>query len=349
MEHTTVELTQSGPDGYHFQVTGGKHAPKTVWLLRQPDDPQGQLLLETMEDTFTVAPGQLDFRPYFRIGVNGRSLITAERTLPVKGMNNFRDMGGYETADGRHVKWGCLYRSDHIHNASEEGLAYLKRLGIHTIVDYRGERERKKYPNKEFSPDVQTVVLDPDARAAELAAQSTSVMDSQEDKNLVEEVTRQRDQGLLEDRYGIMMEQYTSFVTKEESKRAFGGMLKIAATPGKAAIVQHCRGGKDRTGFGSMLLLGLLGVSKEDLIADYMITYQNRIVRNQTKMDIYRQYTEDPEVLKHLYSLIETKPEFIEASYDMILSTYGSLSEYATQELGLSEHDILQLKELYLQ
>ena len=65
-------------------------------------------------------------------------------------------------------------------------------------------------------------------------------------------------------------------------------------------------------------------------------------------MDIYRKYTDDPEILKHLYSLIETKPEFIEASYDMIVASYGSLAEYAKKELKLSENDIMQLKELYL-
>ena len=65
-----------------------------------------------------------------------KTFVAAERTLPIDGMNNFRDMGGYETEDGHSVKWGKLYRSDYIHNATAEGLDYLRTLGIHTIVDY---------------------------------------------------------------------------------------------------------------------------------------------------------------------------------------------------------------------
>lgn len=271
-----------------------------------------------------------------------------QRNIPISGMNNFRDMGGYPTYDGKTVKWGKLYRSDHIFNADEQGLEQLKSLGIHTIIDYRSENEIEKYPNPQFDERIKTYQLDPDAHAAELAAQFSSSKDK-EDENLVKKVTEQKEKGLLTGRDGIVLEQYRNFIHKEESKKAFGTMLHVVARPEAAAVVQHCRGGKDRTGFGTMLLLGILGVKREALLEDYMLTGKNRLERNAEKMEIYKTYTSDQEVLDYLYSFIDTKQDFIEASMQEIEQVYGGIEEYAKEELGVTEEEIKRLKELYLE
>jgi protein-tyrosine phosphatase len=126
-------------------------------------------------------------------------------------------------------------------------------------------------------------------------------------------------------------------------------MLKLAASPMGFPMDQHCRGGKDRTGFGSMLLLGILGVSEADLVADYMLTYENRLVRNEIKMAGYRKFTNDPDILNYLYSLIETKPEFIEESIDLIHSKYGSIIEYSQNILGLTDQELTNMYDQYLE
>lgn len=79
-----------------------------------------------------------------------------------------------------------------------------------------------------------------------------------------------------------------------------------------------------------------------------MLTYENRIARNRVKMDIYKKYTDDPEVLGYLYSLIEIKPEFIEASVDQIMKTYGTMEQYAVDGLGIGKGMIDTLKGKYL-
>ena len=126
-------------------------------------------------------------------------------------------------------------------------------------------------------------------------------------------------------------------------------MLHIAADPNAAAIVQHCRGGKDRTGFGAMLLLGLLGVERKHLIEDYMVTRENRLERNEYKMNIYRTFTSDETVLAYLLSFIDTKPDFIEASIDEIEKSYGSIEKYAIKELNVTENMINLMKQQYLE
>lgn len=272
---------------------------------------------------------------------------TQLRTLPIEGMNNFRDMGGYLTKDHRKVKWQRLYRSDHLYNATENGIAMLKPLNIQAVIDYRSPNEIAKYPNKIIGTE-QTYQFDPNAHTAELAAQFTSSKEN-EDENLVNKIIEQKQRGWLVHYDDIVMTQYKNFVEKSECRQAFSAMLKVAANLKGGAFIQHCRGGKDRTGFGAMLLLGVLGVDKNQIIDDYMQTHINRLERNRQKMAIYRQITQDQEVLNYLYSLIDTKPEFIEMSINTIDQQYGSIQRYAEQQLDISRAEIFQLQADYLE
>lgn len=353
-----ISVRQSAPGIFEFVSGGSYEGNVEVSLLRQPvlkcegsAGPAGEFVktvsMEKGSRWFTVELPGLDYRPYFKIRQDGQEYITAERTLPVGGMNNFRDMGGYRALGGRTVRWGMLYRSGHFHSTTPEGLAYLGGLGIGTVIDYRSRDEIEKYPNQVISPGIRQVQLDPEAHTAELSAQFTSSK-KDEDVNLVNKIIEQKKKGALTGRYDIVMEQYRNFVEKDKCRAAFSRMLKIVAEPDTGAVVQHCRGGKDRTGFGAILLLGILGVGREDLVADYMLTHENRVTRNQVKMDIYRQYTDDPDVLAYLYSLIETRREFIEASLDLIEKKYGGIEPYITGELGIEEEIIVEIRRKYL-
>ena len=348
MKNTKYNVIQIKKGTFIFSSDSPLDKKIEVYLKQNPVDNKQEFLYETLDQTFEISIPNLNYRPYFLIKDSNSEYITAERTLPVDGMNNFRDMGGYETYNNRSVKWGSLYRSDHIYNATESGIEYLKKLNIHTIIDYRSDDEIEKYPNKIINENIATFVLDPAAHTAELSAQFTSSKNN-EDKNLVDKIIEQKNKGLLVNRYDIVTEQYKNFVNKKESKEAFSKMIKIASNPDSPAIIQHCRGGKDRTGFGAILLLGLLGVKKESLILDYMLTHTNRIDRNNEKMEGYKKLTNDPEVLNYLYSLIETKSIFIETSINTVEQQYGSLRDYALNELNITNEMISSLEDLYLE
>lgn len=340
------KVEQIQQNHFHFETPDtDKRQEIEVFLI---EEEHTKFLLKTKQESFDIELKDLSNRPYFLIKTKEHQYVIAERTLPVAGMNNFRDMGGYETQSGKTVKWGKLYRSDHIHNATEKGVAYLKTLGIHTIIDYRSDVETQKYPNKQIGDQVKTYQVDPSAHAAELAAQFQSSKED-EDANLIHEIIEQKEKGTLVDHSDVVLTQYRTFVDKRESKEAFSKMLHIVADPKAPAVVQHCRGGKDRTGFGSMLVLGILGVKKEDLVQDYLLTAQNRIERNRTKMEGYKKLTSDPIVLDQLYSFIDTKPDFIEESIDTIVNRYGTIENYAKEGLNLTEQVIQQMKEMYLE
>ena len=68
------------------------------------------------------------------------------RHLPLEGAANFRDIGGYPTADGHHVKWGLVYRSNHLVDLTAADYEYLNTLGIKLVCDLRTDGERRKSP-----------------------------------------------------------------------------------------------------------------------------------------------------------------------------------------------------------
>ncbi|WEV37653.1 tyrosine-protein phosphatase [Lactobacillus sp. ESL0677] len=349
MNNKKYTVVQKQKGHFHFKnLTATSKEQVTVFLLETPDDNNPKILGTQNGPEFEIKLDLENKRPYFRVDTINQSYIIAERTLPVDGMNNFRDLGGYLTNDGRSVKWGRLYRSDQIYNATSEGLEYLRQLNIGTIIDYRSNSEVRKYPNKSITSQVKTYQLDPSSDAAELSAQMQSSKEN-EDINLINEIIQQRKKGTLTDHSKVVVDEYRAFVTNPKAQQSYGTMLKVIANSTYAAIDQHCRGGKDRTGYGVMLVLGVLGVDTEDILEDYLITGQNRQERNRIKMVGYRKLTSDPFVLDYLYSFIDTQSKFLEASINEILTKYDSIADYALNELHISRDEIQKMRDTYLE
>jgi protein-tyrosine phosphatase len=82
-----------------------------------------------------------------------------QRELPLEGGQNFRELGGYRTLDGRSVRWRLLYRSGSMHFLTAADYAYLEKLGIHTVCDFRDDHERSVEPSQwpaGAAPDILT-------------------------------------------------------------------------------------------------------------------------------------------------------------------------------------------------
>ena len=60
-----------------------------------------------------------------------------QRLLPLEGGQNFRDLGGYRTRDGRTVRWGMQFRSGAMNGLTAADYAYLGKIGIRTVCDFR--------------------------------------------------------------------------------------------------------------------------------------------------------------------------------------------------------------------
>ena len=307
------------------------------------------LISEDIKSPFSFEdPLQAKRRIYLILQIgNDFSYLVAERTLPITGLNNFRDFGGYIGANGKRVKWGLLYRSNHLHGLKPDAQQYIKTLNIQTIIDYRCENEIKTSPNSSIG-EKQTFNFDASAQTAELAAQFAADP-SNEDQALIESVLRDIPKELVNGEGTQVLEQYRNFVLSEKSKNAYRQMLRVVLDGHNSPSIQHCRGGKDRTGYGVLLIQIMLGVSESDIIYDYMLTHDNRLERNKIKMEAYRKITDNEDVLGYLLSLIDTRESFVLEILNTMKKVAGTPSNYIKQELGFTDQDFEKMQAIYLE
>jgi protein-tyrosine phosphatase len=168
-----------------------------------------------------------------------------ERRISLSGPVNFRDLGGYDTVDGRRVRWRRLFRSDSLSPVTADDARLLtEELGLLAVVDLRTAREL----GREGRGDLADVALH---------YHHVPLIDDFEDGE------RQLD-GRLHEFYVHML--------AERAERVSDALAAIASEVADHATVFHCTAGKDRTGIVAALVLALLGVSDEDIVADYVLT-----------------------------------------------------------------------------
>jgi protein-tyrosine phosphatase len=169
-----------------------------------------------------------------------------ERRIGLSGPVNFRDLGGYDTVDGRRVRWRRLFRSDSLSPVTADDARLLtEELGLLAVVDLRTRRE-----------------LDREGRGglADVALHYHHVP-------LIEEVETGPDgpfERSLTDAYARLLD--------ESAGRISDALAAIASEVAEHPTVFHCTAGKDRTGIVAALVLALLGVSDEDIVSDYVLT-----------------------------------------------------------------------------
>jgi protein-tyrosine phosphatase len=258
-------------------------------------------------------------RYFFEIELHdGQTIRTAERILPLQGAVNFRDLGGYATADGRRVAWGKIYRADALNHLSEDDLALLGALGIKLVCDFR------RYPEVEQAPDklsdsityqhMPVFPQDPIGRARAL---------------------------LLRHRYDPLFKQLYRTHIIDAGAPVMGALLRKAADPDNLPMVIHCTGGKDRTGVASALLLHICGVPRETIVRDYSLTNLSieRMLAVIRKAFATRRPTLGFKV-EQTYPLLSARPELIEAAFAHIEAAYGSVDAYLRDAAGLKDGEM---------
>jgi protein-tyrosine phosphatase len=167
-------------DQQHDVISWDDPSPVSVYESDRPDASVGQstLVSKGNADGRFMANVPLDRRHYFllRDDKDGDIERTAERVLPLERGSNFRDLGGYRTADGRHVRWGLIYRSGATPLLSDHDIAYIRTLDLISMTDLRSSEERQLAPTKLAGQGVHYVAVDyklsalPDSYAGLLTA-----------------------------------------------------------------------------------------------------------------------------------------------------------------------------------
>lgn len=273
-------------------------------------------------------------RVYFKIkGGNGASIVTAERKLPLQGATNFRDLGGYKTSDGHTVKWGKLFRSDELAGLTKEDAVYLQTAGLKTIVDFRTDAEVKSKPDPTLT-GVNYLHI-PAFKESGSGTDLSSLIGSGSLDQLGEP--------------GDMLVQANRQMV--QSPEAFKEMFNLILDPAQTGLVQHCTAGKDRTGFGSALILLALGVPKETVVEDFLLSNVYREAYNKAAVEsiVSQMQLTDEKTIEVFKALMDVRREYIEAAFDEMQKSYGSIDGFLEKGLGLTAEKREQLKKLYLE
>ncbi|HEY9001367.1 MAG TPA: tyrosine-protein phosphatase [Mucilaginibacter sp.] len=249
---------------------------------------------------------------------------SAKRHVVLQGAANFRDLGGYATADGRHVKWGEVYRSADISKLTDADLARLKSLNLSCDVDLRGHQESAQAPDK-LNPGTNYILCPAGSDNMNWLKDMSKLKGNQGDSLMVVYYSNTQ---YLADRY----------------KPFFDKLLNL---PADQSLVFHCTAGKDRTGIGSALFLYSLGVPYDTIVSDYLASnYYRKDVNEKLAAQMAQAMHIDPEVAK---SMAGVKKEYLDATFNAIVKQYGSVDNYLKTQIGLDDQKIAQLKEKFLE
>ena len=241
--------------------------------------------------------------------------------LETEGIHNFRDYGGWRTSDGGLVKTGLLWRSGQHVCASKADLQAVHALDIGTVVDLRGLSERTRNPCKR-----------PDGFGGEVfffegeTASSPPHMDVDPD-TATEEFARQR-----------MIAVYTRMPRNPAMITMFSRYFRLLAEREGASLV-HCFAGKDRTGVAAMLLLHVLGVRREDQMAEFLRTNDAptlSVLAAQSVPGIEEKLgrTLDEGSIK---ALLGVREEYLETFWREVADDHGSLDRFIESTLGVDD------------
>lgn len=290
----------------------------------------------------------LNRRVYYHLKFHdNQEVVMGERILKIPGMYNFRDMGGYPTKDGRRVKWGLIYRGDQLYNL-EGDLNYLNSLNIKNIIDFRSTKEIEQYPNRVPNTVDHSYNFSPEAEIAMFAGKLQNNEIHEEGKQLIkiaqEALAKDPNAGIRN-----MMDQQVKFVTEPTAIESFKNTTKVVLNSDHAPIFQHCKGGKDRTGFASLIQLALLGVADQYLIYDYMLTQKARSEKNKRYYNNFLNQTGDPQYADYFFALFDTKEVYIQAALDAIHKTHDSIMDYAKEIYDITDEEIAEFRNDYLE
>lgn len=229
--------------------------------------------------------------------------------------SNFRDLA--ENVQTVAIRPRLLFRSDHLGALDADDAGQIQALGVRRVIDFRGQEERTAavcaLPGVEVHPlSIEPTIVQVLSDLAD-AGQSLSEADV----------------------VGHMQDTYRGFVQNSSQRFAeFFQLLLQAQVP----TVFHCTAGKDRTGFAAALFLHSVGATREEVMADYLLTNE----RLKPPSFVWRGL--EPHVAQVLWGV---RPEFLQASFDVIDQGYGGLDGYLRDALGLDGAALRRLRELY--
>jgi protein-tyrosine phosphatase len=332
-------VERTAPDRLSLQWHGDD--PVSVYVATRPDaSPAASRRLVKGDRQGRYSFTRTDpRRPYFILKDehDGSLSRVAERLLPLEGGSNFRDLGGYPAADGRHVRWGMIFRTGATPMLTDADFRYVSRLGLGSDIDLRSTEERQIAPDQVPARTGARYLANDYSGAALFSRPPRS---STATSGAAPPTDPYRDWLIS------LAPQY---------REIFGQLLG-----GAGAVAYHCSAGQDRTGVATALVLSALGVPREVVMADYHLSTLDRRPENEMPRIDPARYPGN--VVAAYYARAQaagspTRPRplydpsgaaLLDHTFNEIETRWGSVDNYLREELGVDGKAIARLRAKYL-
>lgn len=260
--------------------------------------------------------------------------MTHERLLNIQDGHNFRDLGGYETIDSHRTKWNRIIRSGSLANLSKDDLTVLEAIPVTVDVDLRAPEEVKQSPDR--VPSTATYYHLPVLQSDETDASHS-----------VDEIKSQ----ILQPGSGHqhMVDIYKKMVLAESAKDAYRKLFDLLLSNGvNDALLFHCTAGKDRTGLGAFFILSALQVPEKTIMEDYLLTNKVTEKIRHEWVQALRDKDESEVIIENSIALASVSPDYLNAAIETIKCHYGNMDNYLHEHMELSDSDLQDLRNKYL-
>ncbi|MEV4615121.1 tyrosine-protein phosphatase [Kitasatospora sp. NPDC049258] len=275
------------------------------------------------------------------------------RSLGLTGAVNARDLGGYPTADGRVLRHGVALRADALSRLTDGDLTVLAEHGLRRVVDLRSLDEvREAGPDRVPGLPAAAVVaaelsgvpvtVEP-ADPAGIALHHLPIFAADFDiyvalRNALADRDAAKQRALLGDgkAAAMMVGLYRWFVTDPVARDRFATVIRLLAAPDGPPLIFHCSAGKDRTGWAAALVLTALGVDRETVFDDYLLTNERSAALIEQIVDSFgtRGLMKEPALLLPVF---RAERAYLETAFAEVAAGWPSFEKFWQDGLGLDD------------
>ena len=251
--------------------------------------------------------------------------------IPVRTLPNLRDLGGYETVEGRTVKRGQLYRSVLLGRLSDSDLTKIEELELRTVFDFRTAAEHEATPDR----DIGARSFNLDVLADRRGEGPASLLAKMDDPAAIN-AALDGGQGAK-----MMRTAYRELIELPSANRSYRTFFTELAADESLPALFHCTTGKDRTGWAAASTLLFLGVGEEDVYHDYLQTNTQLLPALEP---LLKPFVEAGGNVENLKPVLGVDPSYLGTAIDLMKETYGSIDGYLREGLELEEETLETLR-----
>jgi len=259
---------------------------------------------------------------------------TGERVIHLKGTTNTRDIGGYHTNDLNMLRYGQIIRSDKLSGLTSKDFQKLEDMGLKTVIDLRTNKEHDQSPTVWQGDNPPRFFHFP-------------VGDAKNEWFTAQRKMMKRNRFTEEQSLAHMVEGYRMIA--DEGTSSYQQLMEVVLDESNWPVLIHCNAGKDRSGVAVALILEALGVERETIMDEYLLTneisriedkavFLSKQSKNSSRGNRYSKGTPASAWLP----IVGVRAEMLEAFYASVDEEYGSIDAFLT-ELGVDQDDRLAL------